>query len=300
MEKIILYYKFVPVADTETLMHWQKTLAGDLGLRGRILISPHGINGTLGGDTLALKKYVKAMNLHISFKGTKYKWSGGGSVDFPRLSVKVRPEIVTFGVPDEIKVDKSGIVGGGQRLKPQELHKLVKERGEQVIFIDGRNVYEAAIGKFKNAHIPDVRTTKGFVNELQKPEYEKLKDKPVVTYCTGGIRCEVLSALMKNRGFSEVYQLDGGIAKYGETYGDSGLWEGKMYVFDKRMKVAFSDKSKDIGECVHCGAKTSNYENCALKSCNTLVLICDNCRSSDVITCSQKCASKLKSQTSVV
>lgn len=295
MEKIILYYKFVPVADPETVMHWQKTLAGNLNLRGRILISKHGINGTLGGDIEALKQYIKAMNLHSNFKKIQYKWSDGGARDFPKLSVKVRDEVVTFGVPEEIKVDESGVVGGGKHLKPHEVHKLVKERGEEVVFMDGRNAYEAAIGKFKNARVPNTRTTRDFIKELEKPEYKELKDKPIVTYCTGGIRCEILSTLMKNRGFSEVYQIDGGIAKYGEVYGDDGFWEGKMYVFDKRMKVTFSDKSKDIGQCVHCESKTSNYENCALKSCNNLVLICEDCLQNDT-TCSTRCAQELAAQ----
>ncbi|HVX58718.1 MAG TPA: rhodanese-related sulfurtransferase [Candidatus Saccharimonadales bacterium] len=295
MEKIILYYKFVPIADPETVMHWQKALAGSLGLTGRVLISKHGINGTLGGEIESLKKYIKAMNLHTSFKKIQYKWSDGGAGDFPKLSVKVRDEIVTFGVPKELKVSESGIVGGGKHLKPSEVHKLVEERGEEVVFMDGRNAYEAEIGRFKNARVPNTRTTKDFIKELEKPEYEELKDKPIVTYCTGGIRCEILSALMKNRGFKEVYQVEGGIAKYGEEYADDGLWEGKMYVFDKRMKVAFSDKSKDLGQCVHCQAKTSNYENCALKSCNNLVLICETCLRTDT-TCSRACASGLALQ----
>jgi UPF0176 protein len=83
---------------------------------------------------------------------------------------------------------------------------------------------------------------------------------------------------MKNRGFDEVYQIDGGIVKYGEEFADDGLWEGSLYVFDDRMGLKFSDKAKDIGECIHCRGKTSNYENCALNSCNKLVLICDSCK----------------------
>lgn len=295
MEKIILFYKFVPVSDPETVLHWQKSLAGGLGLRGRVLISEHGINGTLGGEVEALKKYIKAMNLHSVFKKIDYKWSDGGAGDFPKLSVRVRDEIVTFGVPELVKVDESGIVGGGKHLKPKQLHKLVKEKGDEIVFMDGRNAYEAAIGKFKNAKVLNTRTTKDFARELEKSEYEELKDKPVVTYCTGGIRCEVLSALMKKRGFKDVYQLDGGIAKYGEEFGDDGLWEGKLYVFDKRMKVAFSDKAKDIGRCVHCQSVTSNYKNCALKTCNNLVLICEDCLATDT-TCGQACARELATQ----
>lgn len=291
-----MFYKFVPVADPETVMHWQKTLAGDLGLRGRVIISPHGINGTLGGELKALKKYIRAMNLHSSFKDIDYKWSQGGVHDFPRLSVKVRDEIVTFGTPDDIQVDANGVVNGGQHLNPYELHGLVNERGEDVVFVDGRNAYEAAIGKFKNAIVPDVNKTSDFVEALNTPELQGLKDNPVVTYCTGGIRCEILSALMRNNGFSDVYQLDGGIAKYGEVFGDDGLWEGKLYVFDKRMQVAFSDKSKDIGQCIHCHGATSNYENCALKTCNKLVLICKSCTRAGQTTCGAACAKALAAQ----
>ena len=169
------------------------------------------------------------------------------------------------------------MVGGGKHLKPAQLHELVEQKGDEVVFFDGRNAYEAAVGKFKNAVIPDIRTSKDFIAELESGKYDKLKDKPVVTYCTGGIRCEILSSLMKNRGFSEVYQMDGGIVKYGETYRDEGLWEGSLYIFDDRMGMEFSNKAKTIGRCIHCQQPTSNYENCALASCNDLVLICKSC-----------------------
>lgn len=280
MQKILLYYKFVPVADPESVQLWQRALCEKLGLKGRILIAEHGINGTVGGDIKDLKQYVKETKSHPAFKDIVYKWSDGTGNDFPKLIVKVRPEIVTFGATKKIKVDKTGIVGGGKHLKPNQVHELVKERGEDVVFFDGRNAFEAAVGKFKDAVIPEVGHTRDFAKELKKPKYEKLKKKPVVTYCTGGIRCEVLSMLMKNEGFEEVYQIEGGIVKYGEEYGDEGLWEGSLYVFDDRMGTKFTDKTKDIGICVHCTGKTSNYENCANKECNKLILICENCRAS--------------------
>lgn len=292
MQKILLYYKFTPLADPDAVRLWQKTLCDSLNLKGRILISNHGFNGTVGGDLDDLKAYVKATKAYPPFKGIEFKWSDGKRDDFPRLSVKVRPEVVAFGVPNEIKVDAKGVVGGGKHLKPEDVHKLVEDRGDDVIFFDGRNAYEAAVGKFKNAVVPDTRTTHDFIKDLESDKYEDIKDKPVVTYCTGGVRCEVLSALMKNRGFKEVYQIDGGIVKYGEKYGDDGLWEGSLYVFDGRMNHRFSEKSKDIGECVHCQGKTSNYENCAEVSCNKLVLICEDCKTGKD-TCSDGCAEKL-------
>jgi UPF0176 protein len=293
MQKILLYYKFMPLADPEAVKLWQKSLCEGLNLKGRILLSKHGINGTVGGDIEDLKAYVKATKAY--FKGITFKWSDGGRDHFPKLSVKVRPEIVTFGAADELKVDANGVVGGGKHLKPEQVHKLVEERGKDVVFFDGRNAYEAAVGKFKDAVVPETRTTRDFLDELEGDKYKDIKDKPVVTYCTGGIRCEVLSALMKNRGFKEVYQIDGGIVKYGETYGDDGLWEGSLYVFDDRMGVKFTDKAKDIGVCVHCQGTTSNYENCAVKSCNNLVLICDACKTTHD-TCSAACADLLAAQ----
>jgi UPF0176 protein len=288
MEKIILFYKFVPVTDTESVMHWQRSLAASRGLRGRILISRHGINGTLGGDVQALKDYIKATKQHSSFKEMKFKWSAGGAADFPRLSVKVRAEIVTFGVPDEIEIDENGIKDGGRHITPEQVHALREKYGDELVFMDGRNAYEAVIGKFKDALVPNTKTTRDFVAELEKPEMQKLKDKPIVTYCTGGIRCEVLSSLMTKRGFKDVYQIEGGIAKYGEKFKDDGLWEGKLYVFDKRMKVAFSDKAKDIAKCEKCAAPTSNYENCAYNFCSRLQLVCDGCASRTVF-CDDNC-----------
>ncbi|EHK83894.1 putative rhodanese-related sulfurtransferase [Rhodococcus pyridinivorans AK37] len=275
--KIVLFYKFTPLPDPEAIRLWQHTLASSLGLTGRILISEHGINGTVGGDIVDVKKYVRGLRGYAAFKDTDIKWSDGTGDDFPRLSVKVRPEIVTFGVPDEVKVDENGIVDGGTHLSPHGVHELVAERGDEVVFFDGRNRFEAQIGRFRDAIVPDVATTRDFVAELDSGRYDHLKGRPVVTYCTGGVRCEVLSALMRNRGFEEVYQLDGGIVRYGETFGDEGLWEGSLYVFDGRMNVEFSAEAPVIGRCTLCGTPTSRYRNHPDLHGRELTLVCEGC-----------------------
>jgi len=292
MQKILLYYKFAPLVDPEAIRLWQRALCEQFNLRGRILISKHGINGTVGGDIEDLKAYVKATKSYEPFKKTVFKWSDGGRENFPKLSIKVRDEIVAFGAAEELKVDESGVIGGGKHLKPEQVHELVEKHGDDVVFFDGRNAYEAAVGKFKNAVVPETRTTHDFLDDLAGDKYADIKDKKVVTYCTGGIRCEILSVLMKNRGFTDVYQVDGGIVKYGEKYKDDGLWEGSLYVFDGRMGTKFSDKAKDIGICVHCKGNTSDYENCANMACNNLVLICENCKT-DKDTCSDACQEAL-------
>jgi UPF0176 protein len=184
---------------------------------------------------------------------------------------------VAFGVPEDLKVDEAGVIGGGKHLKPKEVNKLAAELGDDLVFFDGRNAYEAKIGKFKNAVVPDVRTTKDFISELDSGKYDHLKNKTIVTYCTGGIRCEILTTVMKQRGFNEVYQIEGGIVRYGEKYGDQGLWEGSLYTFDGRKTVDFSDTTPVIGKCDVCHSATKTFYNCANDFCHNQYLLCDTC-----------------------
>lgn len=291
--KILLYYVFTPLADPDAVRLWQRDLCESLGIRGRILISTQGLNGTIGGDLAALKRYVRKTRDYPAFTQIEFKWSNGTaldeaglSLDFPRLVVKVRDEMVSFGAPDELRVDADGVVGGGEKLCPLELHALVGERGDDVVFFDGRNAFEAEIGRFRNAVVPDVSHTREFVAELDSGRYDHLKGKPVVTYCTGGIRCEVLTGLMKDRGFTEVYQLDGGVVRYGEAFGDDGLWDGSLYVFDQRMSVDFSDHSAVLGRCQACGDPTKNMLNCRGASCREQLVVCEACAAA----CAPACA----------
>ena len=286
LPKVILYYGFAPIADPDAVRLWQKHLCESLGIKGRILISKHGINGTLGGDMSALKKYVRQTKEYPGFKKIDFKWSDGTGQDFPRLRVRVREELVAFGAPDEIKVDINGVVNGGKHLKPYEVDKLVEERGEEVVFFDGRNAYEAKIGKFKNAVVPDTVTTRDFIKEIESGKYDELKEKPIVTYCTGGIRCEILSAVMVNRGFKEVYQIEGGIVRYGNKFADSSHWEGSLYTFDNRMAINFSDEAKVIGKCDVCNAATNQFYNCSNDNCHELFLLCPDCNAKpENLTC---------------
>jgi UPF0176 protein len=277
LQKVLLYYRFTPIADPQAMMLWQKTLCESLGIKGRILVSPHGINGTVGGDMSALKKYAKQTKKYPGFRGIDFKWSEGTGNEFPRLSVKAKKELVSFGNPDEIQVDENGVVGGGVHLKPFQVDQLVAERGEDVVFFDGRNSFEAKIGKFKNAIVPNVTSSQQFVEEIESGKYDHLKDKPIVTYCTGGIRCEILSVVMKNRGFNEVYQIDGGIVRYGNKFGNDGLWEGSLYTFDNRLSIDFAANPALIGECDYCKVPTRQFYNCTTASCHQLALLCEPC-----------------------
>jgi UPF0176 protein len=294
--RIILFYCFTPLADPEAVRLWQRTLCEGLGLRGRIIVSPDGINATVGGELDAVKRYLRATKEYPGFRSLDVKWSEGSAQDFPRLSVKARPELVSFGAPGELAIGAEGVVGGGERLTPEQLHDLVAsgrdadDARREVVFFDGRNAFEAQIGRFKGAVVPDTSTTHDFLAELDSGKYDDLKDRPVVTYCTGGIRCEILTAHMRRRGFQEVYQLDGGIVRYGEAYGDAGLWEGSLYVFDRRMHLEFSEDAATIGRCARCAAPTSDFHNCSDPQCRRLTLYCPQCASSpETLRCPDGC-----------
>ena len=278
--KIVLYYIFRPLSDPTAIAMWQRELCERWGLRGRIIVSPQGLNGTVGGEVESIIRYIKATKSYPGFRNIDFKWSNGEVNDFPRLVVKVRDEVVAFGIPDEIKVTSEGVIGGGLHLAPSEVHYLVEARGDEVVFFDGRNAFESKIGRFRNAIVPDTRTTHDFIREIDSGVFDHLKNRPIVTYCTGGIRCEILSAAMKNRGFSEVYQLDGGIVRYGEAYGVDGLWEGSLYVFDRRMTIDFDPNTTPIGKCEYCAAPTKDFYNCSDLVCRTMTLMCRPCHDS--------------------
>jgi UPF0176 protein len=277
IQKVILFYGFAPITDPNALRLWQHDLCELLGLKGRIIISEHGINGTLGGEINTLKRYIKKTKAYPGFNKIDFKWSEGTGNDFPKLTVRVRDEVVSFGAPNELKVDENGIVGGGIHLSPSEVHELVEARGDEVVFFDGRNAFEARVGRFRGAIVPDVETTRDFVAEFESGKYDHLKSKPIVTYCTGGIRCEVLSAVMKSRGFEEVYQIQGGIVRYGEQFGDEGLWDGSLYIFDNRMNMDFSNNPKVIGSCDDCAAPAKLFYDRHHIRGRVPFLLCDSC-----------------------
>lgn len=291
ISKVLLFYRFTPLADPEAVRLWQLELCRRLGLRGRIIVGPHGINGTVGGTVEACKQYLKRTREYPPFAELDVKWSpgsgvdaSGASLDFPRLSVKHRPEIVSFGVPDEVVVDADGVRGTGEHLSPQALHDLVAAHPD-VVFFDGRNALEAEVGRFAGAVVPNTATTRDFIAELDSGRHDELKQRPVVTYCTGGIRCEVLSALMRNRGFEQVYQLDGGIVRYGEAFGNTGLWQGSLVVFDDREVVELGPDPAVIGHCHRCGSPASRLRDCSAPTCRGRMVTCADC--ADPVWCDQ-------------
>ena len=270
---VLLYYRYVPIPDPPAEMLSQRELCQRLGLKGRILLAEEGINGTVAGTHEAADAYIAAMNEHPQLAGIDYKRDEVSGQPFPRLRIKVRPEIVTLGEAVDLRDTAT-------KLTPAQFHELVQD--PDVVVFDARNNYESAIGRFRGAVTPPIKLFKDLPAALE--DYADLKDKKIVTYCTGGIRCEKVSALMKQRGFKDVYQLEGGIIKYAQAYPE-GAFEGECFVFDDRMSVAYADQPKLLGSCRLCGVSTNTYRNCANPECNDLMLVCSSCAEAQNIIC---------------
>ncbi len=272
--KIILFYKYVHIEDTQKLWEEQKVLCLRLGFKGRGIIASEGINCTYEGTEAACNEYMSIMKSDPRFADIHWKISDGTNdgTAFPRLSIKIRKEIVSLHLGDEQDIDPNKITG--KHLAPEDLHKWYQE-GKKFHIVDMRNDYELQVGKFEGTIFPDLNNFRDLKKNIKK--IESIKDDVVLTVCTGGVRCEKASGLLAREGFSDVYQLDGGIVSYMEKYPGQDF-KGSLYVFDKRITMNFNgDKHEIIGRCKKCGIKTEHYVNCANLNCHEHFICCENC-----------------------
>ena len=259
---VILFYKYVEIADADLFCRQQRGLCESVDLRGRILIASEGINGTLAGTAENVNRYVAALQADPRFSDIEIKRSPGDAGTFSKLVVKVRREIVTLNA-GPIAPDREN------HLSPREWKDLM-EKNHDVVLLDIRNRFESAAGRFENAVTCDIehfRELPEYVDRLQE-----LKEKTVLMYCTGGIRCEKASTLFRQKGFRNVFQLHGGIAAYQEQFGNEH-WQGECFVFDQRMTVRVEEGLVQIGRCAHTGRETSRFVNCLHDPCHKLYIL---------------------------
>lgn len=286
--QVLLYYKYVSVEDPEKTRGQQRILCESLNLKGRIIIAMEGINGTVEGLTEDTRRYIEEMDSHAYFNGIHYKKSIGTGRAFPKLSVRIRPEIVTAGIPE---LNPNNITG--TYITAEELHAWFMEKKEFYI-IDMRNEYEYASGHFKH-FIPS--GLKNFFNLREVlPRIAYLKGKTIVTVCTGGIRCEKASGYLLENGFRDVYQLKDGIQTYMEKYPNQHFL-GKLYVFDKRLTIGFNTDNpahKVVGRCMHCQKACDTYVNCEYNVCHFHFICCGDCMDSETgfAFCKAECKGK--------
>lgn len=280
---VLLYYKYVAFPDPEQFRDEHLEFCFQNDIKGRIFISDEGINGTVSGLKDNIEKYKQNLTAYPEFKDIVFKEDAADEHAFRKTHVRVKNEIVnaSFGSVDLSKT--------GKRLQAEELKKLY-ESGEDFVIIDARNTYESVIGKFQNAITPKMDTFRDWVRVAD--ELKEYKDKKVVTYCTGGIRCEKASAYLVEQGYKNVFQLQDGIVTYAKKYPDT-YWEGSVFVFDERriLETNTKEEKKHIGKCYFCGKSTSYYINCHNQECDKLLVTCHECKTENEYCCSDKCRS---------
>ena len=267
MEKqysILLYYCYADIQDYEAYREEHHIFCVENNLRGRIIISPEGLNGTVSGLSGDCEKYMAYVQSDSRFSDTEFKVEGHGEMAFAKLHVRVKPEIVHSSLSHINPREKTGTY-----VEPSEFKEILKNQPEDTIILDVRSDYEHSVGKFKNALTLDIENFRDFPEKVR--EIEGLRNKKVITYCTGGIKCEKASAYLLEQGFENVYQLHGGIIKYGIEAGGQDF-EGKCYVFDNRITADINHVNPSvISTCYVSGVLTDRMVNCANPTCNAHV-----------------------------
>ncbi len=258
---VLLYYCYSPIEDPEAFREEHHLMCLDLDLRGRIIVAEEGLNGTVSGTRANCEKYMEAVLADPRFSKTEFKVESHDEMAFAKLHVRVKPEIVNSGL-QHIDPNKQT----GQYIEPEEFRDVLKEEDEDTIILDVRSTYEHNVGHFKNAKTLDIENFREFPEKVE--ELKAYKDKKVITYCTGGIKCEKASAYLLEQGFENVFQLHGGIIKYG-LEADGEDFEGKCYVFDNRIvKDVNTVNPIVVSRCFVTGEPTDRMVNCANQDCN--------------------------------
>ena len=271
--KVILFYKFAEIVDTKEFVEKLLSFCIDLEIKGRIIIAKEGINGSVSGTPEKINLFKEYLTSFKKFKDISFKEESCLSHPFKRMVVKLKKEIITFG--EEVDMNQTGIY-----LSPKEFLEMYND--EEVVFLDARNNYESKVGKFKNSLTPNISSFKQFKNIVD--EIKEHKDKKIVMYCTGGIRCEKASSFLKQKGFEKVYQLKDGILNFIKEFPDKA-WEGKCFVFDKRLLSSDSE----LSPCFVCGEQTDFHDICSNKNCTNLISLCSSCYYSRRECCSSSC-----------
>ncbi|WP_205620291.1 rhodanese-related sulfurtransferase [Alteribacter aurantiacus] len=283
--RVLLYYKYVDIKNGEEFTQEHLKFCKELGLKGRILIADEGINGTCSGTIEQTDRYMEKMKADPRFSDMVFKIDEVDGHAFKKMHVRYRPELVTLRLEDDIDPREQT----GQYLSPKEFFEQLQS--DDTVVIDARNDYEYDLGHFEGAIKPDIHSFKELPDWI-KQNREVMENKKILTYCTGGVRCEKFSGWLKEEGFDDVAQLHGGIVTYGKDPEVKGeKWNGQCYVFDERISVPINQvEHVVVGRDHFDGQPCERYVNCANPECNKQILCskenediymrgcCDECR----------------------
>lgn len=253
---IAALYKFVTLSDIESWQEKLRNITSNLNMAGTILIAEEGLNGTVAGRFDAIGQFVNWLRASDEFGSIDVKYATDTHCPFHRMKVRLKREIVSMGRP-EVQPDKMT----GTYVAPEDWNDLISD--PDVLVVDTRNDYEVAIGQFKGAVNPHTDSFRQFPDWAAKLAElpEENRPKKLAMYCTGGIRCEKSTALMKQIGFDEVYHLKGGILKYFEDVAEAdSLWQGECFVFDNRVAVDHGLNKGQYDMCHACRMPLSDED----------------------------------------
>jgi UPF0176 protein len=283
--RVLLYYKFVEIENPEEYTKEHLELCRRLNLKGRILIASEGLNGTVSGSMEDTAAYMRILHEDPRFDDMVFKESLEEKDVFRKLFVRHKGSIISLNPEDEV----SPLEKKGEYLSPKEWKRMMEE--EDVVILDGRNGYEWDLGHFRGAIRPDIESFREFPEWIDE-NLAEYRDKKIMTYCTGGIRCEKLTGVLLEHGFKDVFHLEGGIVTYGQDEETKGkLWDGKCYVFDERIAVRINQTDEDVivSSCTYCGSPSDRYINCTNDDCHMQFLCCESCEDAQEGFCSDKC-----------
>ena len=281
MYQVLLYYCYTPLDNPEQFRDEHHRLCLALDLRGRVIVAAEGLNGTVSGTRESCAAYMAAVKADPRFAALEFKIDEVEAHAFQKLHVRVKSEIVHSSLHHVRPHEKTG-----QHLSPEEFRAL-KDR-DDVVVVDVRSDYEYNLGRFKNAVTLDIENFRDFPDRVER--LKEFKDKKILTYCTGGVKCEKASAYLLEQGFENVYQLHGGIIKYGIEAGGEDF-DGQCYVFDNRVAVDVNRVNPSvISSCYHCQQPSARLINCANPHCNAHLPLCAACGTTLQGACSEACA----------
>lgn len=282
--RVLLYYLYVPIENHEEFAAEHLAACKALELKGRILVASEGINGTVSGTIEQTDKYMDMMKSDPRFADIVFKIDEAEGHAFKKMHVRPRHELVTLRLEDDINPNKTT----GKYLSPKEFFEQMQD--ENTIVLDARNDYEFDLGHFRGAIKPEITNFRE-LPEWVRENKEMFEGKKILTYCTGGIRCEKFSGWLVEEGFEDVSQLHGGIATYGKDPEVQGeLWDGQMYVFDERIAVPINQKEHVIvGRDIYSGEPCERYVNCANPECNKKILCSEENEHKHLRSCTHEC-----------
>ena len=281
---VLLYYLYTPIEDPEAFAVEHLAACKGLELKGRILVSEEGINGTCSGTIEQTEAYMEMLKSDLRFSDIVFKIDAAEGHAFKKMHVRAKKEIVHLGLGEDINPNELT----GTYLEPVEFYKQMQQ--QDTIVLDARNDYEYDLGHFRNSVRPDIENFRDLPEWIRENK-EQFEGKKILTYCTGGIRCEKFSGWLKKEGFEDVAQLHGGIVTYGKDPEVKGkLWDGQLYVFDERIAVPVNQVEPTIvGKDHFTGEPCERYVNCANPECNAKILASEENEHKYMRSCSDEC-----------